>query len=161
MSRLFALLSEFSHEIETTRRHLETLPEEHFGWQPHPRSFTAGHLATHITECVRWAEYVFASDVFDLASYSALQPGTHIIKRFDMAAAQALLAMERSSDHEAACPWRLKMNGAVRSEKSREAAFRDLSFNHLIHHRGQLTVYLRLLGVALTGTYGPTADEHR
>ena len=164
MSRADALTAEFAREAAATRRHLERLPQEHLGWRPHAKSFTAGQLGGHITECVRWAEQVFASDALDMdpSTYEVIRADSvaSLLDVFDAAVERTIRAMEETSDRDAAQPWRMSMNGAVLFEKDREAAFRDLSLSHLIHHRGQLTVYLRLLDVPLVGTYGPTADEH-
>jgi uncharacterized damage-inducible protein DinB len=163
MARIDALLEEFTREARTARRHLERLPEEHFSWRPHAKSFTAGELAGHMAECVRWAEQVFAADELDVdpASYECVRPGSvaSALEAFDAAVDGARLAMEGTADRDASQPWRMSMRGAVMFEKRREAAFRDMSLSHLIHHRGQLTVYLRLLDVPLAGTYGPTADD--
>ena len=163
MPRIDALLEEFTREVRTARRHLERLPEEHFGWRPHAKSFTAGELGSHMADCVRWAEQVFAVDELDMdpATYEPVRSDsvTSALAAFDAAVEGALRAMGGTADRDATQPWRVRVHGAVFLEKEREAAFRDISLSHLIHHRGQFTVYLRLLDVPLAGTYGPTADE--
>ncbi len=162
MPRIDVLREEFARETRIARRHIERLPDAHLGWRPHAKSFTAGQLAGHITECARWAEQVFAGDELDMnpATYVPLRADTvaAALDTFDATVEGALRAMAGTADREVTQQWRMKLNGAVLFEKDREAAFRDLSFSHLIHHRGQFTVYLRLLDVPLAPTYGPTAD---
>ncbi len=163
MTRIDALLNEFTHETRTARQHLERLPEEHFGWRPHPKSFTAGQLGGHMTECIRWAEQVFAQDELDMdpTAYKVIRPGSvaSLLDAFDATLESAIRAMASSGDRDVTQPWRMKLNGSLLFEKDRESAFRDMSLSHLIHHRGQFTVYLRLLDIPLVGTYGPTADQ--
>ena len=163
MPRIDALLEEFAREARAARKHLERLPAEHYGWRPHAKSFTAGQLGGHMAECVRWAEQVFAGDELDVdpATYAPIRAGSvaSLLDAFDAAVEGALRAMAATADRDATQPWRMKLRGSMLFEKEREAAFRDLSLSHLIHHRGQFTVYLRLLDVPVAGTYGPTADE--
>lgn len=165
MARIDVLLGDFAREARTTRRHLERLPDERFDWRPHPKSFTGGELAGHLVECLRWAERVFVADAFDFspATYERVRANTvaEVLAAFDAAVEAALQAMANTADRDAEQRWRMSRDGVVFFERDREAAFRDLSLNHLIHHRGQFTVYLRLLDVPLVGTYGPTADERR
>lgn len=163
MPRIEALIEEFAREARTARTHVERLPAEHFDWRPHARSFTAGQLASHMVDCVRWAEQVFAADVLDMdpATYEPVRADSvaSVLDAFDAAVEGALRAMNGTADRDASQLWRVRMHGAVFLEKGREAALRDLSLSHLIHHRGQFTVYLRLLDVPVAGTYGPTADD--
>jgi uncharacterized damage-inducible protein DinB len=163
MTRAEILLVEFTHEAATTRKHLERLPPEQFAWRPHHKSYTAGDLASHIVDCVTWVRRIFLAEEFDF--------NPRIYERFDAASVQALLdafdthvseahqALASTSDTNADRPWRLTINGKPWFEKPREAVFRDMTLSHLIHHRGQLSVYLRLLDVPVPGSYGPTADE--
>lgn len=165
MTRLESLVLEFAHETAITRTHLARLPDASFEWRPHPRSFTAGELACHMIDCIALATAVFGADELDI------DPATHqtcrtaseaaLIETFDAAVAAALAAMAASDDSDAVRPWRFKIRGKVRFEKSREAAFRDMALSHLVHHRGQFSVYLRLLEVRVPGSYGPTADDAR
>ena len=167
MTRIDFLLAGLTHETATAtaRRHLERLPPDQLAWRPHPKSSTAGRLASHLVDCLRWVEPVFAADELDLdrnpyrpfsaSSVEALLAG------FDAEVATAKRAMASAADLEATQPWRLRMNGKVWFEKPRELVFRDMTLSHLIHHRGQLSVYLRLLEVPVPGSYGPTADDGR
>ena len=163
MTRLESLLLEFTHETTTTRTHLARLPDAAFAWRPHARSFTAGELACHMVDCIRLATAVFGADELDLdpKTYQPSQAGSAavLLETFDSAVAEALAAMAGSHDNDAAQPWRFKIRGKVRFEKSREAAFRDMALSHLVHHRGQFSVYLRLLEVPVPGSYGPTGDD--
>jgi uncharacterized damage-inducible protein DinB len=163
MSRLDALLAEFAHEARTARKHLERLPQDKFTWRPHPKSSSAGQLAAHIVDCIGWIESVFAADEFDFdpATYRGCDAGTvaGLLEQFDAKVAAASQAMAAAPDPNATALWSLKMRGKVWFERPREAAFRDMGLSHLVHHRGQFSVYLRLLEVPVPGSYGPTADE--
>jgi uncharacterized damage-inducible protein DinB len=163
MTRLDALLTELTHETATARRHLERLPDAHFDWRPHPKSFTAGRLACHIVDCVRWTPSIFSADELDLDErpyrpFLATSVAS-LLEGFDVEVDTATRAMASAADTGASLPWRLKMRGKVWFEKPREDVFRDMTLSHLIHHRGQLSVYLRLLDVPVPGSYGPTADD--
>lgn len=163
MTRVDSLLAELAHEARTTRRHLERLPGDRFEWRPHPKSFTAGRLASHLVECIRWVVPVFTADELDMdpSSYVpvSLESGPALLKAFDADVDKARRVMKDTAATRLAQPWRLKLSGKVMFEKTREAAFRDMTLSHLIHHRGQLSVYLRLLEVPVPATYGPSADE--
>jgi uncharacterized damage-inducible protein DinB len=165
VTRIDALLAEFSHETTTTRKHLERLPAERFVWRPHAKSFTAGQLASHIVDCIRWVDRIFTAAEFNVdprtfEEFDADSPAA-LLAGFDDETARATEAMAAASDTMAEHSWRLKINGKVRFEKPREMVFRDMTLSHLVHHRGQFSVYLRLLDVPVPGSYGPTADNHR
>jgi uncharacterized damage-inducible protein DinB len=165
VTRIDALLAEFSHETTTTRKHLERLPAERFVWRPHAKSFTAGQLASHIVDCVQWVDRIFAADEFDFnprtyKPFDATSPAM-LLETFDADVAKARQAMECARDTAATQPWRLNIGGKVWFEKPRETVFRDMTLSHLVHHRGQFSVYLRLLDVPVPGSYGPTADDQR
>jgi len=160
---LASLVAEYHQEMRTTRRLLERIPAGQFGWRPHPKSFTAGGLASHIVDCVDWIDRIFTRDEVDIDP-STFRPyraaSLHeLLTAFDdkVAGSNATLAGLDASALTA--PWRLKLLGKVRVERSKAEAFRGFTVSHLIHHRGQLSVYLRLLDVPVPGAYGPTADE--
>ena len=163
MKAVESLILEFDHEARTTRRHLERVPADKLEWRPHQKSFTAGGLASHIVECVGWAESVFTMDEFDVnpATYTPYQAasGADLLTAFDGKVAACKEALSGVADADLMQPWRLKIRGRVRFEKPRATVFRDFTLSHVIHHRGQLSVYLRLLDVPVPGSYGPTADE--
>jgi uncharacterized damage-inducible protein DinB len=163
MTRIDSLMAEFAHETQTTRKHLERLPNDQLDWRPHAKSFTAGQLASHMVDCIRWTESIFAADELDMDP-SAYRPFratsvAALLETFDSEAAKATQVMTSAADTSVTQPWRLKMHGKVWFEKPREAVFRDFTLSHLVHHRGQFSVYLRLLEVPVPGSYGPTADE--
>ena len=163
MQRIETLRAEFEHEARTTRRHLERVPEERFGWRPHPKSYTAGELASHLVDCVRFAAPIFGADEpdVDLSTYTPFRAdsASALLDAFDAEVARAVQALAQAGDPNATQPWPLRINGRVRFERPREAVFRDMTLSHLVHHRGQLSVYLRLMDVPVPGSYGPTADE--
>ena len=158
-----SIAREFDRETQTTRTHLERLPEDKLDWRPHEKSFTAGGLASHIVECVSWAEAIFNRDEFDFdpATYKAFTAVSvaDLLKAFDERIAAGKQALARTVDADLLKPWQLKIKGRSRFEKPKADVFRDFTLSHLIHHRGQLSVYLRLLNVPVPGSYGPTADE--
>lgn len=163
MTMIDSLRKEFAHEAATTRKHLERLPTSSFAWRPHEKSYTAGALASHIVECVGWADSIFGCDEWNM-NVTTFKPYVatsteHLLETFDEMVSKGSQALARAGQESVAQPWRLKIMGNVRFEKPRADVFRDFTLSHLIHHRGQLTVYLRLLNVPVPGSYGPTADE--
>ncbi|MGH9333015.1 MAG: DinB family protein [Vicinamibacteria bacterium] len=163
MKTIDSLIMEFEHEAQTTRKHLKRLPAEKLDWRPHEKSFTAGGLASHIVECVGWTDSIFTRDEFDLdpAVYQPYEASSvaDLLKTFDDKVALGKKALAGAAETDMMLPWRLKIMGRVRFEKPRAEVFRDFTLSHVIHHRGQLSVYLRLLDVPVPGSYGPTADE--
>lgn len=158
-----SLRREFEHEAATTRVHLARLSHEQWAWRPHEKSFTAGALAAHLVECLGWGEAIFAADEFDVDP-SAWQPyqaasSADLLRDFDERVARCQQWLASADDEMLWQSWRLKIMGRVRFERPRVEAFRDMTLSHLIHHRGQFSVYLRLLDVPVPGSYGPTADE--
>jgi uncharacterized damage-inducible protein DinB len=158
-----SLRSEFEHEARTTRRHLERLPSDRLSWRPHEKSFTAIALASHIVDCVRWADLIFSRDEVDInpvtfRPYRA-ESVADLLKAFDDDVAICTRVLAEVDDPSLMQTWRLKMLGRQLVERSRASVFRDFTMSHMIHHRGQLSVYLRLLDVAVPGAYGPSADE--
>ncbi len=163
MSTISKLISEFDHEAQTTRKHLERLPDDKLKWRPHQKSFSAAGLASHIVDCIGWAESIFKQEGidFDPATYKPYLATSkdELLKTFDEKVKSCQQAMADADDASLEQPWRLKMKGKVWFEKPRESVFRDFVLSHIIHHRGQYSVYLRLLEVPVPGSYGPSADE--
>ena len=157
------LLADYDHEVASTRRVLGCLTDVNLTWRPHERARTLGELATHLAHLIDWAAPILAESAFDLERPTdgpAILPSRHaILAAFDAAAARARRGLDRS-DAEFKAPWSLTRDGAQVFTMPREAAFRAFVLHHLIHHRGQLTVYLRLLGLEVPPIYGPTADAH-
>jgi len=160
-----ALLPEFDHEMATTRRLLERLPEAEFAWKPHDRSMPLGQLAGHIANLPQWCTATLASTVFDLDALPVdarpQLPASRaaVLEEFDGKVAAARNQLTSTTDAEFMTPWTLKKGGQEVFTLPRISAIRSFVMNHLIHHRGQLSVYLRLKDVPLPSIYGPTADE--
>jgi uncharacterized damage-inducible protein DinB len=163
MSTIDSLSAEFDHEAQTTRKHLERLPEDKQDWQPHQKSFTAIGLAGHIAEMTGWAAMILSQDGldFDPATYKPYHPAsiTELLQTFDDNVAKTKKAFAAATDDILGQPWSFRIMGEPHFERPRAAVLRDVSFNHVIHHRGQFSVYLRLLEIPVPGAYGPSADE--
>ena len=159
------LLSEFDREMGATRRVLVRVPDAHLCWRPHERSMTLGRLATHIASLPGWLATIVRQYTFDLIDVP-VQPIADptiaaALARFDAASADARRALVDSTDARLLEPWTLRKEGHDLVSAPRIVALRTEGLYHLTHHRGQLTVYLRLLDVPLPPIYGPTADEGR
>jgi uncharacterized damage-inducible protein DinB len=157
-----ALLADYDHEMGTTRRLLERLPEDKLPWKPHEKSMSLGGLATHLTTIPQWGGIILNAPSFDLAAAppSAAEKTTlaEILASFDQARSQTRAWMDKT-DAEYSSMWSLKRGGQEIFSMPRVAAFRSFVLHHLIHHRGQLSVYLRLNDVPVPAIYGPSADE--
>ena len=158
-----AALGDLAHEISTTRRVLERVPDEHLSWKPHAKSFSLGHLALHIANLLLWQITTVRQDGLDLATLPQGQPEPssrdEVLRRFDENAATLREAMESLDDAALQEPWTLRRGDHVVFQQPRLAVLRGMGISHLVHHRGQLSVYLRLLDVPVPPIYGPTADE--
>lgn len=157
-----SLLAEFDHEVGTTRKLLDRLPEDKLAWKPHQKSMSLGGLATHIANLPSWGGTILNAASFDLAeappNLDPLATRTAILELFDGAAKTARAALDKS-DAELQARWSLLRGGQEMFSMPRVAAFRSFVLSHLIHHRGQLSVYLRLNDVPVPAIYGPSADE--
>lgn len=157
------LLAEFDHELAVTRRMLERCPPT-FDWTPHPRSFTLGGLATHLARLPHWGEWILNKDWYDLVLDSAPHAPActsvaEVLTVFDRHVSTVRALLVSKSDGELSAPWALRRNGETLMTLPRLSAFKTFVVNHTIHHRGQLSVYLRLLDVSVPAIYGPSADE--
>jgi uncharacterized damage-inducible protein DinB len=157
------LTTQFHHETKTTRRHLERLPADKLDWRPHEKSSTAGALASHLVECIGWTNDIFTKNElnFDAATYKPYLASStsDLLEAFEKAVAEGKQALTGVNEEAAMQPWSLKFSGHTIFERPRIDVLRDFALSHLIHHRGQFSVYLRLLNVPVPGTYGPSADE--
>ena len=154
------LLPEFDQEMTTTRRVIERVPSDKGEWKPHPKSFSLGHLAQLVAWMPGWFTQMLQETSLDLATagkYSYESTET-LLRMFDENVREARKTIAETSDAEFAVPWSLKHADRVLMTLPRAAVTRQ-TMNHLVHHRGQLTVYLRLLDVPVPSIYGPTADE--
>ena len=162
MSISQTLLPELDHEMATTRRVLERVPLAEKGdWKPHEKSMSLSRLANHVAELPGWLTVTMTSDSLDLAGYSAPSHATNeaLLASFDALVADGRAALEAASDDDFFGSWALRMGDQEFFQLPRVAVLRTWVFNHIIHHRGQLTVYLRELGVPVPSIYGPSADE--
>ena len=155
------LVAEFDREMKPTRRLLERVPTDKGPWKPHPKSFPLGHLAQLVATMPGWLTKVARGVDINLAGgpgYS-FQPTEALLEQFDAHAHEAREALARFKDADYACPWSLKMGDEILFTDERGMVIRQ-TINHFCHHRGQLTVYLRLVDVPIPSIYGPTADEN-
>jgi uncharacterized damage-inducible protein DinB len=156
------LLPEFDHEMALTRQVLERLPEDAFGWRPHEKSFHLGGLATHLAQIPRWGRWILQNDFYDLAGTIRAEEQVSragVLDVFDGHVADVRRDLVACADAALQAPWALKRGSHVLMSLPRFAAFERFLLSHTIHHRGQMTVYLRLHNVPLPPLYGPTADN--
>jgi uncharacterized damage-inducible protein DinB len=165
MSIVQTLLPEFDHEMANTRRLLEVVPAADAAWKPHPKSSSLGNLAAHIATLPRWARLVLEQPELDLGSPAnasiAQVPFTtvpELLEQFDRHVREARAALASVADPAMGVIWTLKNRGMPIFSMPRAAVVRGFILSHMIHHRGQLSVYLRLRDVPLPSLYGPTAD---
>lgn len=157
-----ALLPEFDHEMATARKVIERVPEDKFSYKPHEKSMTMGGLASHIADMPTWAVVGIAQDSLDMASgFKPFQAAssTELVAAFDKNVALARNAIAGASDETLMKSWSLKNGDTTLMTMPKIAVVRSFVMNHIIHHRGQLSVYLRLNNVPVPSIYGPSADE--
>jgi len=161
-----ALLPEFEQEMANTRKTLERVPEDKFGWKPHEKSMTLGGLASHLANLPSWTVMTVEKDSLDLAPegvpaprIEAAKSRKEVLDTFDKHAASARAVLAGASDEQLRKPWSLLSNGRTIFTLPRVAVLRSFVINHMIHHRAQLGVYLRLNDVPVPAIYGPSADE--
>lgn len=158
-----ALAAELKHEASNTRKILSRIPEEHFDWKPHEKSMTLGKLACHIAELTQWAALIIHLPEFDFAktplSRCKAINGKELLENFEDNLEQAIAALQNTSDDVLDENWTLRRGEVVVVSMPKKIALRSMLLNHIIHHRGQLSVYLRLLNIPVPGMYGPSADE--
>jgi uncharacterized damage-inducible protein DinB len=156
------LLAEYDHEMATTRRLLARVPDAQLHWKPHDKSMSLGGLATHLANLPHWGGAILNGDSFDLATappnLEARDSRASILELFDKTTSTTRALIDRT-DSEYLAFWTLKRGTQEMFTLPRVAAFRSFVLNHMIHHRGQLSVYLRLNDVAVPAIYGPSADE--
>ena len=162
-----SLLPEFDHEMANTRKTLERVPDDKSDWKPHEKSMAMGGLATHLGNIPTWANHTIDQDSLDLAPAGKPLPPVELAKSqadllatFDANVAKARAAIAGASDQELFKPWTLLSNGSEILTLPTVAALRSFVMNHLIHHRAQLGVYLRLNDIPVPSIYGPSADEN-
>lgn len=162
MSIQKALLAELTREKDNTLRILQNLRNEDFGWKPHEKSMSLGELANHIVELHNWVSFVLTKDVFDFhvdykpSNLTAVDQLIEVLIADFNKNKQLIEAMDESIVFD---KWTLQAGDHIIAEMPKTAALRFIVTNHLIHHRGQLTVYMRLLDIPVPGIYGPSADD--
>lgn len=166
MTKSELLLPEFDLETASTRRALERVPDGHFDWKPHAKSGSLGWLATHVATLTNFAGHTIDHTDFDIAPNGAAPKGVvpatsqvELLATFVKSSIDARAAIARCTDKMFDENWSLLFNGKTLFTMSRYMVIRQFMMNHLIHHRGELIVYLRLLNIPVPGLYGPSADE--
>jgi len=161
-----ALLPEFDQEVANTRKVLALVPDADAGWQPHPKSFSMGDLSLHVANLLGWGVSTMTATEFDMApaggprwSPPVFASAGAMREHFESNVAAARAAIAGASDADFMVPWSLKNGGKTLFTMPRAAVLRSFVFNHIVHHRGQLTLYLRLRNIPVPGLYGPSADE--
>jgi uncharacterized damage-inducible protein DinB len=164
MSIAESLLPEFDREMGITRRVLERVPDGQFLWKPHEKSMTLGRLAEHLAELPLWAKVTIVDKGIDMgisrpAGYVPPSTRVAVLDMFDKNLADARMALNGRSDPELMAPWTLKAQGKEIFTMPKAIVLRGFVMNHMIHHRGQVSVYLRLNNIPVPSMYGPSADE--
>jgi len=164
MPLIDSLLPEFDREMGLTRRALERVPDGQFDWKPHPTSVTLGRLAEHLTEMPQWATITMTQDGIEMTTQRPadyVRPATRaaVLAQFDAYLKAARGHLAGKIDGEFFAPWTLKAGGKEVFTMPKIAVMRSFVLNHMIHHRGQFVVYLRMLGVPVPSIYGPSGDE--
>ena len=163
MSLSQPFLMELQQESATTRRLLERLPDGALSWKPHEKSMSMDHLAVHIARLLQLLTAILNQDEYDIAASGLGMPEPDsragILELFDQALVTAVEALKKQPDERLLALWRLRNGEQIIFEMPRTSVIRTMILNHTIHHRGQLSVYLRLQNVPLPPIFGPTADE--
>jgi uncharacterized damage-inducible protein DinB len=159
-------LGQLEREAASTRRALERVPEGRNDWKPHERSMPLGYLAALVATMPGWIAFMVTEDELDIASPEgakfkpqAMVTSRELVEALDSSVAMAREALAHATDEHLMTNWKFVVGGHVADEKPRHIMISDAVFSHLAHHRGQLTVYLRLNGALVPAIYGPTADE--
>ena len=160
-------LSEFDREVERSRRALEQVPDGKYDWKPHDKSMIFGYMADMVATMPSWLTMEITQDELDIAPVDGpkfkpepKETSDALLNALDKAAADARSALEETTEEHLMTSWRLLAGGKVVMETQRYVVIQD-TFNHWAHHRGQMTVYLRLMGAKVPALYGPSADDNR
>ena len=158
-----ALIAEMEHEAAVTRTVLERIPAEKFDWKPHDKSMPFGRLASHIAEMFGWTPPTLEHPDLDFSKmdYKPFEPGStqELVEFLDKNVAEAIAALKTSPDERFMENWTMRNGEQVYFTMPKIAVMRSFVLNHIVHHRGQLSVYLRLNDIAVPSIYGPSADE--
>jgi uncharacterized damage-inducible protein DinB len=155
-------LPEYDQEMASSRKFIERVPDDKLTWKPHEKSMTLGRLASHMAEMAVWAEHSVNLDRLvlgpEMRPFNAASRA-ELLETFDKNVPIARAGIERTSDEQFAKIWELEYQGQVMISMPRIAVLRGVVMNHMIHHRGQLSVYFRLNDIPVPGVYGPSGDE--
>ena len=157
-----ALIAELTHEGNSTKKLLSRVPMEKADWKPHAKSMSLGDLAKHVADIPHWVHSILKKDEFDFQKdYKGFSVSNfeELMKLYQDKLDDAIAQLEQTSDEVLMQSWTMRSGEHIIGKMPRVVAIRSVAMNHLIHHRGQLTVYLRLLNVPIPGMYGPSADE--
>ena len=158
-----SLIAEMEMEASVARKCLERVPEEKFDWKPHEKSMTFRQLAVHVAEMFGWTPATLQQEELDFAKidYKPYEPATtaDLVEYLDKNVAEAIVVLKNTPDEDFLVNWTMRNGETVYFTMPRAAVMRSVVMNHIIHHRGQLSVYLRLNDIAVPSIYGPSADE--
>lgn len=159
-----ALIAEFKHETSLTKKMLERLPSDKKDWKPHEKSMSAGRLATHIAETLKWISSIRHIDDFDFMKdydfkQQVAESQEELMQLFQTNLENAINDLSAMSDDDFNKTWTVRRGEQIMMQIPKKVAIRGWGFSHQIHHRGQLSVYLRLLDIPVPGMYGPSFDE--
>jgi uncharacterized damage-inducible protein DinB len=157
-----ALIAELNHESAMTKKMLDRVPMDKKDWKPHEKSMTLGKLASHVADIPHWISDIIHIDEFDFQQHYKPQLGAtqeELMEIYQRNLDKAIADLGKISDEEFGKIWIVKSGDQVYFKMPKVVAIRGWGFSHLFHHRGQLSVYLRLLNVSVPGMYGPSADE--
>jgi uncharacterized damage-inducible protein DinB len=158
-----AFIAELKHEAAATKRILERVPQEKFDWKPHEKSMTLGRLATHVAELPGFLNSILTMDDFDFTKgdYKPSRANTpeELMNVFQQQLDGVVQTLQNTSDEKMQSTFTLRSGNHIIASVPRMVAVRSMAMNHIIHHRGQIAVYLRLIDIPVPGMYGPSADE--
>lgn len=159
-------IADLQREAEGTRSVLKRVPEGRNDWKPHPKSMELGYLTALVASMTSWVEFMIDTDEFDIAPVNGpsypkpqFESREQVLQLHEDSLEKAITALKKTTDAHLETPWKFMARGHVISELPRHVNIRDSVINHLAHHRGQLTVYLRLTSASVPAIYGPSADE--
>ncbi|MEK4358207.1 DinB family protein [Paenibacillus sp. FSL M7-1455] len=157
------IVGDIMNELASTRRVLERLPEEHMSWKPHAKSMTLSGLATHLINLLNWQVAIFLYPEFDLSTVplrrEALERREDLLEEFDGNVAKLEKLLDECDEKSLGEEWTLRNGDHIILRQPRAIALRTFGISHMVHHRAQLGVYLRLLDIPVPGAYGPSADD--
>lgn len=163
MSINIPLVAELKHEAVNTRKMIERVPADKLEWRPHEKSMTLGKIATHLSDLPVWTDRIINADEFDFATADfkgeTKESTALILELFDRRIREASGILESADDEKLNGLWTSKAGGHIFFQLPKKVCIRNFVHNHIYHHRGQLSVYLRLLDIPVPGMYGPSADE--